>query len=415
MATANASIHEDDFFVSSLKRVKKDVQNKSEELRTHVNDREQVLIQEVDDILSLYTSFKERCEQRMAERDEIEKLIDVTKNVSISFQNTLLLRNAFITQLNEQLNHIQIPVEPKLVTFVCEPDDLKVELSRFGQLVKAKESIDYSRKKQPIISVCCKGKGENELNKPKGVAIDPETGNIYVTDQNNNCIKVFNSLARYLRKFNGEEHAADGEGKMNFPRCLAIGGSRVFITQGKCSILAYQLDGKFIRKIGSSGDGDLQFNFPWGLTIDEGNRDLYICDLNNNRVQILSENFQYENQFGKDILNKPRHIKLTKDNVFVLDASSPCLHIFGKDLVIQKHCITRGEGQQVSDPHFLFVDKFGDILISDCGSNSIHIFNSAFKSLHRIAVSDSPMEITMDTEDRIIVVCEATDKCLHLF
>ena len=202
---------------------------------------------------------------------------------------------------------------------------------------------------------------------------------------------------------------------MNSPRCLAIGGNRLFITQGSFCILAYQLDGKFIHKTDSFGDGDLQFNYPWGLTINEDNRDLYICNLRNNRVQILSENFQYKSQFGKDILNKPRQTKLTKENVFVLDESSPCLHIFGKDLMIQRDVITRGEEQQVTDPHYFFIDKFGCILVSDCGSNSILIFNSELEFLHRISVRNSPMEITMDAKDRIIVVCKATDDCIQLF
>ena len=114
----------------------------------------------------------------MAERHNIENLIDVTKNVNFSLQNTLLLRDTIITQLNEQLRLIKIPDKPKLVTFVCEPDNLLTELHKFGQLVKVKDSIDYSKKTQPIISACCKGKKDEELYNPHGVAVDPNSGNI---------------------------------------------------------------------------------------------------------------------------------------------------------------------------------------------------------------------------------------------
>ena len=105
-----------------------------------------------------------------------------------------------------------------------------------------------------------KGKQDDELYNPHGVAVDPNSGNIYVTDQSLNCVKVFDSSVKYLTTFGH----ADGEGKMNSPRCLAIGGNRLFITQGNSCIFAYQLDGKFIRKTGSFGDGDLQFNYAWG-------------------------------------------------------------------------------------------------------------------------------------------------------
>ena len=230
-----------------------------------------------------------------------ENLIDVAKNVNFSLQNMQLLRDTFITQPNEQLRLNRIPVKPKLVIFVGEPDNLLTELHKFGQLVKVKDSIDYSKKTQPIISACCKGKQDDELYNPHGVAVDPNSGNIYVTDQSLNCVKVFDSSAKYLTKFGH----ADGEGKMNSPRCLAIGGNRLFITQGNSCILAYQLDGKFILKTGSFGDGDLQFNYPWGLTINEDNRDLYICDLFINRVQILSEISNTNPNSGKIFSTSP--------------------------------------------------------------------------------------------------------------
>ena len=414
MATSTAGI-DDDNFVLELNRVKKQVQAHFMELRKHMSDRENMLIQELNDILSLYTSYKEEVEKRMSEKRDIENRINTNKHMTIYSTKSSTLRENLLNQLNEELNQIQIPVLPDLVTFVCEPPHtFFTELSKFGKLKKAKDSIDYSRKTHPIISVCTRGDGDDQLNYPRGVAVDPYTGNIYVTDQSNNCIKVFDSLARYLTKFGH----LDGKGKMNYPRCLAIGGSRVFITQGVSSILTYQLDGKFIYKIGVFGDGDLEFNYPWGLTINENTRDLYICDLNNNRVQILSENFQYKSQFGKEILTKPRDITLTTEKLFVLDASNPCLHIFGKDLLLQTNVIKTGVGpRQLIDPHYFFVDRFGNILVSDCGSNSILIFNSEFKFRHQIAVSDSPMEVTMDTVGRIIVVCQATgvDNCLQVF
>ena len=378
-----------------------------------MNARENIVVKELDDILSLYTSYKEEVEKRKEEKRDIENLINANTQMNVTSTKSRTLRENVLTQLKEELNQIQIPVKPELVTFACEPGNLLAEIGQLGRLVKAIDSIDYFRKTHPVISVCTRGHRDDQLNYPRGVAVDTNTGNIYVTDQSNSCIKVFDSCAVYLSKFGD----VDGKGKMNYPRCLAIGGNRVFVTQGAFSILVYQLDGKFIYKTGVFGDGDLEFDYPWGLTVDEGNRDLYICDLNNNRVQILSENFQYKSQFGKDILNKPRHITLTKENVFVLDASSPCLHVFGRDLVRQTDVITTGLGRQVIDPHYFFVDRFGNILVSDCESDSILIYDSKLKLLHLIAVSSSPMEVTMDTEDRIIIVCQAegVDSCLQVF
>ena len=192
----------------------------------------------------------------------------------------------------------------------------------------------------------------------------------------------------------------------------AIRGNRVFVSHNDC-ILVYELDGKFVSRIGSAGSGELQFNVPWGLSTDESNNDIYICDYFNNRIQIFSENLQYKSQFGKVTLYRPRDITLYKDNIFVLDESNPCLRIYNKDLVLQKSVVTRGEGQQVIDPFSFFIDKFGYILITDYSSNSILILNSEFEFVHKISVTQ-PIGITMDEEDRIIVTC-VVSKCLQIF
>ena len=153
-----------------------------------------------------------------------------------------------------------------------------------------KENGGYKSKTQSIISACDRGSRDEQLNNPRGVTIDHSTGNIYVADQLNHCVKVFNNTAKYMFKFGDNR----GEGKMYYPTGLVICCNTVLISQSNDHILVYQLDGKFVSRIGSSGSGDLQFKDPFGLTTDESNNDIYICDCNNNRIQIISQNFQYK-------------------------------------------------------------------------------------------------------------------------
>ena len=141
---------------------------------------------------------------------------------------------------------------------------------------------------------------------------------------------------------------------------------------------------------------------------------LYICDYNNNRIQIISENLQFKSQFGKDTLHYPRDIKHYKDNIFILDTSNPCLHIYNRDLLLQQSVVARGRGQQVRNPCFFFIDNFGNILITDNSSGSVLILNSEFEFIHKISVYQ-PTGITMDRDDRIIVASHASHNYLQLF
>ena len=405
MATANPPISiSEDNFVLELNRVKESIVTKFREISEHLDERKSEFLRQMDTILVSYQTYK----REFQTANEKKKALETTKAFH---QNQLLnspvksVHDDCIDLINTQLKSIVTPKQPKLVGFVCDEKKLLSEVNELCKLVERVSEIDYQSKTQSIISVCDRGTGNEQLKCPNAVTVDHNTGNIYVADYGNHCVKVFDNTAKYLFKFgNGK-----GEGKMSNPISLLLCVNRVLVTQYSDYIQVYELDGKFVTRFGGSGNRKLQFYLPYGLSTDEYNGDIYICDYRNNRIQIISKTFQYKSEFGKDILHCPLDVKLYKDNIFILDQSNPCLHIFNKDLVLQKNVVTRGEGQQVVNPWFFCIDKFGSILISD-RSNSILILSSEFEFIHRISVSNNPMGITMDKECRVIVVCQ--DKCI---
>ena len=216
-------------------------------------------------------------------------------------------------------------------------------------------------------------------------------------------------MLKYLYKFGDES----GEGKMSHPIGLLIRNNTVFVSHNHC-ILVYQLDGKFVSSIGGEGSGKLQFNCPWGLSANESNNDIYICDSNNHRIQIISENLQFKSEFGKDTLRYPRDVKLTQQHIYVLDESNPCIHVYNYNHVLIKSMISRGRRNQITHSVFFFIDRYGNILITDISSSNISIFNSNSEIIHKIKVSYSPTGIVVDNQDRIIVVSQASKSCLQI-
>ena len=111
--------------------------------------------------------------------------------------------------------------------------------------------IDYKSKVHSVVSVCEGGEGIDQLYNPRGVTVDNTTGMIYVADGGNERVKVFDNTGKYLSRIGD----STGDGKMYYPRSLAIYESRILISQGSSwnnssSILNCQLDGKFISRIG---------------------------------------------------------------------------------------------------------------------------------------------------------------------
>ena len=62
---------------------------------------------------------------------------------------------------------------------------------------------------------------------------------------------------------------------MSNPISLLLCGNRVLVTQNNDYIRVYELDGKFVSRFGSHGNGKLQFNIPYSLSTDEYNGDIY--------------------------------------------------------------------------------------------------------------------------------------------
>ena len=402
--------NEDNYEVE-LSRVRENIKTKFVELIDCMKARESELLSELDNILASYLSYRSELEKVSEKKRDLEITKSFLHNKLPASPNQSVHDMIFISILNTELKSIKTPIEPKMVSFECDSNKMLAELGKLGKLVeRVRSGIDYKSKKQPLLSVCEIGNGMEQLNYSRGVTVDNETGNIYIADHDNSCVKVFDSTGKYLFKFGDNE----GEGKMYYPRGLAIYEDRILITQGNNYILNYQLNGKFVSTIGRHGRGELEFINLFGLTVDESNGNIYICDYNNNRIQILNNDFSFKSQFGNDTLKHPRDVKLSKEYIYVLDKSNPCLHLFNYNHMLQKSVISRGKGMEVINPWFFFVDQTENILISDLSSNSIYIFNTKFQLIHKIPVSNNPTGVTVDKQGRVIVVCGAVKDCLQI-
>ena len=410
MAVADPLGDRKDNYELELSRVREKIKSIFVELIDCLKARESEMLRELDNILASHLSYRSELEKVSEKKIALERTKSMHQN-ELPNSPIKSIHENFISQLNTELKLIETPLEPKMVTFECDSNKMLAELNKLGKLVeKVRSGIDYKSKKQPLLSVCERGKGMEQLNNPHGVTVDNRTENIYIADQHNHCVKVFDSTGKYLFKFGDNE----GEGKMYYPTGVAIYEDRILITQSNNCILNYQLNGKFVSRIGRQGRRELEFINLFSLTIDESNGEIYICDFNNNRIQILNGDLSFKSQFGKDTLKYPHDVKLSKEYIYVLDESNPCLHLFNYNHILQKSVISRGKGMEVIFPCFFFVDQTENILISDTNSNSIHIFNTEFQLIHKISVFN-PTGVTVDKQTRVIVVCRADEDCLQIF
>ena len=405
-----------DNFEMELNRVKEKIRMKFSELFECLKYREQNLIDQVDNIILNYHTYRYEGGQLMqSKRELVEMRAMLLKQLDAS-SGTKSFQQNLLEQTEAQINAIVIPTEPRMVSFECQSIKVMDEISELGKLVERVVAIDYSCKIKPFLSVCEIGHAEEQLSSSHGLCVDSVSGNIYVADQLNNCIKVFNHLGEFKFKFGD----TDNERRMSYPRGVAICGERIVITQnclyGKPSlILVYDKEGNFLFNFGRNGKGESEFDFPSGLTYDETSGNTYICDCGNNCVKVLTNDFTFKSQFGNFCLISPRDVKLSKEHIYVLDMSNPCVHLFDYTHKLQTSVLSRGPGMQIMDSFCFYLDNTNKLLVSDVDANVVMIFNQQFELVHKIVVPRHPMGIAVDNMGRVIVVNQAEKDCLQIF
>ena len=127
-------------------------------------------------------------------------------------------------------------------------------------------------------------------------------------------------------------------------------------------------------RIGSSGNGDGQFNYPWGLTI-VGDI-LYVTDQNNHRVQKFTTTGEYIGQFGSNgsgdgQLNSPTGITHDgRGHVIVADLNNHRIQIFQLDGTHVRSISCDG-----SNVYGVAVDNDGNIHVPLCNKNIVQVYS----------------------------------------
>ena len=202
---------------------------------------------------------------------------------------------------------------------------------------------------------------------PYCVAIDSTDGSMYITSKTN--------IVKLSPDFK-QEQVVNTSGSDY--RGVKVVGDEVMVCNFYDGVMVYTKELKYVRKIGSHGDGLGQFDGIWGVSSDEhGN--LYVSDYRKSCVHVFS-NGEFLHSFGcgKDgekVLLRPRGVCVAGQYVYVANFGKQCVSVF----------TTKGEhvttfGQKDSDagdfdcPRGVCVDKDGFVYVSDSAYKKISVY-----------------------------------------
>ena len=151
-------------------------------------------------------------------------------------------------------------------------------------------------------------------------------------------------------------------------------------------IQVFDKDGTFLWKWGTKGSGDGQFTVPYSIDVDS-HGSVWVADRGNHRIQKFDKDgnflFKFGNEDGhrSDALGKfdnPRQVAVDNDVkfVYVADSKNNRIQKFYAIGTFIKTWGSNGTGDGQFDlPVSVIIDSKGDVIVNDRGNNRIQKFD----------------------------------------
>ena len=201
------------------------------------------------------------------------------------------------------------------------------------------------------------GTGNGQLRSPRSVVTTSE-GLLYIA--NDNGVDVLTENGIFVRRI--------GTGVLGTPFDAAVHNGEVFVADISHNCVAvFSQEGDFVRTIGSTGTGPGQFRYPMSVAISP-NGALHVSDCHNCRVHVLSIQGEYIREFGNRQLSYPNKLQFTSGkHLLVADRFNNCIAVFNQSGVWAASIPCAGH------PVGLSFDQKGDLLVACLISKCVRI------------------------------------------
>jgi len=226
-----------------------------------------------------------------------------------------------------------------------------------------------------------KGDDDPQLDKPEGIAIDPD-GYIFVADYSTGFVKKYSPGFKWLLTFS--EYGSDLGQNMK-SEFMDIRDGRLYMPDtGNHRVNVFDLSGKPLFDFGGPGKEPGKFSTPEAAKFN-GQGTLYVTDLRNDRIQIFSADGKLIGSIGRSgsgpgELRSPAGIAFDKDdNIYVTEIANNRVQVFDKTGKFLTMWGTAGSGNgQFGNLHGILVDKAtGTVYVADTSNHRIQVFKPA--------------------------------------
>ena len=227
------------------------------------------------------------------------------------------------------------------------------------------------------------GTGNGQFQDPTDVAVHTASGRIYVVDNDNNRIQVFDSTGSFQLAWGT---TGSGDGQFLGPSSIVINqstGDVYVVDTGNHRIQRFDASGDFELTWGEEGEDNGQFFTPAYLAINQSTGNVYVTDSSYYRVQQFTADGAYVRQWGflgtgdgQFIFPAGIGVNSATGQVYVVDQGNSRIQRFSATGVFEtKWGITGSGNGQFSTPLGLTLDSAGRVYVGDYGNSRVQVFN----------------------------------------
>ena len=371
-------------------------------------------------LLTTYRDTRDQIAARpIARARKEEELIGLKTETEARLQMNELreTQERILAELEQALAEVRVPQPETRVVFRGNCGHLEQVIAGVGEVVEEEVPVvPRYEEMRAIVAVGKEGQAPGELYYPLGVAIDENTNLIYVVEQNSRRVSIFSETGEFLNTFTNQD--------MREPYGIAIHRDNLYVTDtGVHAVFQFKIevDMRLVAKFGSGGSGMGQFDCPLGLSVST-NGDVFVADRFNHRILIFDDSLHFQRFITHQTMKRPRDVKLTPDEVYVLCHGSPCILMFSHAGEKIRSLITRGTGMHIEFAQFFCLDRKQNLLISDWGNDEVRIFSKEGTHLHTIGepghevgMLDGPQGIVLTKDLKLIIVSRNNNYSLQIF
>ena len=380
----------------AIDRHKREVLRVSGEMKQLIEDRAQLVIRELEGI---WDQANTRMNNKREEVNrKIEEINKQKKKMEIIFKDLSPTVSPF-EEIDKVINSVrrEMDIDIPYVKLSWRASELRESIQRLCTC----EQLNVTYREDTNVRVkwgtCGRGKGDKELWRPRGVAIDSISSRIFVADRDAHRIQIFSINGDWVQSLKDEQ--------MKVPQSINFILNSVFV----------QCDSTIVKFNKTSLARESHKSYDFALSgICTDSTSVYVSAYNKMEIIVLTHELIEERRIlltqykgGTGI----RDISLAREEFYVLlSGSEYTIQSFSKQGTPNR-CIIHRELLSDDVWHFC-LDQQLNILVADSGSDKVKIFSKEgelitqfgkqgsekgeFIALAGIAVDDSSNIITTD-------------------